>query len=65
MHLPWPGQCEHRHGALGSEAAIETADVVLMNVIRKRWEAIETARFTNLIWQNIVLAFAVKLIVLA
>ncbi|MDI9485392.1 MAG: heavy metal translocating P-type ATPase [Bacillota bacterium] len=54
-------------GALGSEAAIETADVVLMNDDPASvGEAIETARFTNrIVWQNIVLAFAVKLIVLA
>lgn len=53
-------------GALGSEAAIETADVVLMNdapldVVK----ALKTARRTNrIVWQNITLAFAVKLIVL-
>lgn len=54
-------------GALGSDAAIATADVVLMtddpySVV----ESIDTARRTNrIVWQNIVLAFAVKLIVLA
>lgn len=53
-------------GALGSQAAIETADVVLMtddplSVV----EAMRTARKTNVIvWQNIALAFGVKLIVL-
>lgn len=54
-------------GALGSEAAIETADVVLMTddphgVV----EAMSIARRTNrIVWQNIALAFGVKLIVLA
>ncbi|HHT67784.1 MAG TPA: cadmium-translocating P-type ATPase [Firmicutes bacterium] len=54
-------------GALGSEAAIETADVVLMtddpySVV----EAMDTAKRTNhIVWQNIVLAFGVKLVVLA
>lgn len=54
-------------GTLGSEAAIETADVVLMtdeplSVV----DAMETARRTNrIVWQNIALAFTVKLIVLA
>lgn len=53
-------------GALGSEAAIETADVVLMtddpfSVV----EAIYTAKRTNhIVWQNIALAFTVKLAVL-
>lgn len=53
-------------GALGSEAAIETADVVLMTddplgVV----EAMDTARRTNrIVWQNIALAFAVKVVVL-
>lgn len=54
-------------GALGSEAAIETADVVLMtDDPLSMVHAMETARRTNrIVWQNIVLAFAVKLIVLA
>lgn len=53
-------------GALGSEAAIETADVVLMTddpagVV----DAINIAKRTNrIVWQNIILAFAVKFIVL-
>lgn len=54
-------------GALGSDAAIATADVVLMtddpySVV----EAIDTAKRTNrIVWQNIGLALAVKLVVLA
>ena len=53
-------------GALGSEAAIETADVVLMTddphgVV----DAMLIARRTNrIVWQNITLAFGVKLAVL-
>lgn len=53
-------------GAFGSEAAVATADVVLMNddpasIV----EAIDTARYTNcIVWQNIALSFAVKLVVL-
>ena len=49
-------------GALGSDAAIETADVVLMNDSpMKMTEAISIARQTRrIVWQNIVLAFAVK-----
>ena len=54
-------------GALGSDAAIETADVVLMTddpygVVN----AMDIARRTNrIVWQNISLAFGVKLVVLA
>lgn len=53
-------------GALGSEAAIETADVVLMtDDPQSVVDALETARHTNrVVWQNIALAFAVKFIVL-
>jgi Cd2+/Zn2+-exporting ATPase len=49
-------------GALGSEAAIETADVVIMqdNPL-KMVEAITLARKTRrLVWQNILLALGVK-----
>ena len=51
-------------GAFGSEAAIETADVVLMaDDINKVAEAITVSRRTRqIVWQNIGLAFAVKLI---
>ena len=49
-------------GALGSDAAVETADVVLMqDTPRKMAEAVAIAKQTRIIvWQNIVLAFAVK-----
>jgi len=49
-------------GALGSDAAIETADVVLMNDSpMKMTEAVSIARQTRrIVWQNIVLAFVVK-----
>ena len=54
-------------GAMGSDAAIEAADVVLMddkpsNISR----AIRIARKTmRIVWQNIVFALAVKLLILA
>ena len=49
-------------GALGSDAAIETADVVLMDdTPSKVAEAIAIARKTHtIVWQNIILAMAVK-----
>ncbi len=53
-------------GAMGSDAAIEAADVVLMddkpsNIAR----AIRLARHTmGIVWQNIVFALAVKLLIL-
>lgn len=49
-------------GALGSDAAIETADVVIMNdAPSKVAEAIHIARKTHaIVWQNIILAIAVK-----
>jgi len=49
-------------GALGSDAAVETADVVLMNDSPlKMAEAVSIARQTrSIVWQNIILAFAVK-----
>lgn len=53
-------------GALGSDAAIETADVVIQNdQPSKIVAAIGIGRATRtVVWQNICLAFAVKLIVL-
>lgn len=51
-------------GALGSDAAIETADVVLMtDSPSKVSEAIDIARRTrNIVWQNILFALTVKLL---
>ena len=49
-------------GALGSDAAIETADVVLMtDSPLKMAEAVSIAKKTRrIVWQNIILAFVVK-----
>jgi Cd2+/Zn2+-exporting ATPase len=49
-------------GALGSDAAIETADVVLMtDSPSKMAESIEISKLTRrIVWQNIALAFSVK-----
>ena len=49
-------------GALGSDAAIETADVVLMtDAPAKMAEAVSLAKHTRrIVWQNIALAFSVK-----
>ncbi len=49
-------------GAMGSDAAIETADVVLMtDSPSKVAQAIDTARFTrNVVWQNILFALGIK-----
>lgn len=54
-------------GGLGSDAAIEVADVVLMSGdLAKLPKAIEIAKMTRkIVIQNIVLALSVKLIVLA
>ena len=51
-------------GALGSDAAIETADVVLMtDSPSKVAKAIEVSKRTrNIVWQNILFAMGVKLI---
>jgi len=50
-------------GALGADAAIETADVVLMtDSPAKLVEAVGIARRTRtIVWQNIVMALAIKL----
>jgi Cd2+/Zn2+-exporting ATPase len=49
-------------GALGADAAIETADVVIMtDTPSKLAQAIEVARKTRfIVWQNIILALAIK-----
>ena len=54
-------------GALGSDAAIETADVVIQtDQPSKVVTAIAIGNATkNIVWQNIVFAFGVKLIVMA
>jgi Cd2+/Zn2+-exporting ATPase len=54
-------------GGLGSDAAIETADVVIQTDQPSRIvTAIDIGKATNrIVWQNIALAFGVKLIVLA
>lgn len=51
-------------GGLGSDAAIETADVVIMtDAPSKVAEAIEIAQHTlRIVWQNIILAMTVKAI---
>ncbi len=53
-------------GGLGSDAAIETADVVIMNDSpAKIVEAIQIARKTHsIVWQNIIFALVVKAIFL-
>ncbi|MEG4850578.1 heavy metal translocating P-type ATPase [Microcoleus sp. B5-D4] len=54
-------------GGLGSDAAIETADVVIMaDAPSKVAEAIKIARKThNIVWQNIIFAMSVKAIFIA
>jgi len=53
-------------GGLGSDAAIETADVVIQtDQTSKVAEAIKVGKLTRrIVWQNISLAFGVKLLVL-
>lgn len=53
-------------GAMGSDVAIETADVIIQtDQISKVSTGIQIAKSTqNIIWQNIFLAFGVKIIVL-
>jgi Cd2+/Zn2+-exporting ATPase len=54
-------------GALGSDAAIEAADVVIMNdEVEKVADAMDIARATHrIVWQNIAFALGVKAVVLA
>lgn len=54
-------------GALGSEAAIESADVVIMSDAPARIpDAIKIGRQTrNIVWQNIVVALGVKVVFIA
>lgn len=53
-------------GALGSDAAIEAADIVLMNdSLSQLVKAIRIARFTRrIVWENVVFALGVKFAVL-
>ena len=53
-------------GGIGSDAAIEAADVVLMkDDINALVDAINVAKKTNkILWQNIIFALGVKVIVL-
>jgi Cd2+/Zn2+-exporting ATPase len=54
-------------GALGTDAAIETADVVLMtDSPQKMAEAVRIARRTRtIVWQNIVMALSIKAVFVA
>ncbi|SDM84301.1 heavy metal translocating P-type ATPase [Pedobacter antarcticus] len=54
-------------GGLGSDAAIETADIVIQNdQIVKIVSALKIGRLTrNIVWQNIILAMTVKIAVLS
>ncbi|MBL7682914.1 MAG: cadmium-translocating P-type ATPase [Flavipsychrobacter sp.] len=54
-------------GGLGSDATIETADIVIQNdQPSKIVAAIRVGKITrNIVWQNIILAMVVKIIVLA
>ncbi|MES2650683.1 MAG: heavy metal translocating P-type ATPase [Bacteroidota bacterium] len=54
-------------GGLGSDAAIETADIVIQNdQILKIVSALKISKLTrNIVWQNIILAMSVKILVLS
>ncbi|MEG1862507.1 MAG: heavy metal translocating P-type ATPase [Oscillospiraceae bacterium] len=49
-------------GAIGSDAAIEAADVVLMtDEIKKLTQAVKISRFTKkIVWQNVIFSLGVK-----
>ena len=51
-------------GAAGSDAAIETADVVIMNdSLMKLVDAVNVAKKTKkIIWQNIIFALSIKVL---
>ena len=53
-------------GALGSDVAIETADVVIQNDHPSQLAtAIKIGKYTHrIVWQNITFAFVVKIIIL-
>ena len=57
-----PRRCGHRHGCPGSDAAIEAADVVLMDDDPAKIAlAMRIARRTlRIVYENIVFALAVK-----
>lgn len=54
-------------GGLGSDAAIETADIVIQNdQPSKLITAVKIGKLTrNIVWQNIVLALGIKILILA
>ena len=54
-------------GGIGSDAAIETADIVIMtDAPSKVAEAMQVARKTHsIVWQNIIFAMVVKAIFIA
>ena len=53
-------------GGLGSDAAIETADVVIQTDQPREWPPpfMRAGKPAGIVWQNISLAFGVKLLVL-
>lgn len=63
----WPGGRGHRHGGMGSDAAIESADIVLMDDrLMKLPLAVKISRRTMaIVRQNIALALGVKAVILA